>query len=53
MKLPFSGLLLSIEAPTLFENVEKRQIISFYFKQVHSMEASVYSSTNLNSTAKW
>jgi len=36
----------------LFENVEKRWIISFYFKQARSMYASVYSSTNQNSTAK-
>jgi len=33
MKLPCSGLLLSIEV-LLFENVEKRRIISFYFKQL-------------------
>jgi len=30
----------------LFENVKKRRIISFYFKQAHSMYTSVYSSTN-------
>jgi len=33
MKLPCSGLLLSIEV-LLFENVAKRRIISFYFKQL-------------------
>jgi len=37
----------------LFENVEKVRIISFYFKQVHSMQASVYSSTTQTSTTKW
>jgi len=33
MKLLCSDLLLSIEA-LLFENVEKKRMISFYFKQL-------------------